>query len=186
MNILALMLFLLVPTVSHANWGMGYREHGYGYGGLRPGTTVSYMPRGFISFSLGPSSYYYCDGVYYSPAGQGRYIVVPPPVGAIVKTIPPDYSPMVLNGVTYYTDHDTFYVYTPQGYQVVPAPQIVTNRYAPVLSEAEIVVVSVPNDKGTYTDVTLKRSGEGFVGPQGEFYKEFPKVSQLKIMYGKS
>jgi hypothetical protein len=45
--------------------------------------------------------------------------------------------------------------------------------------------VNVPNDHGGYTTVLIKRSGNGFVGPQGEYYPEFPKISQLKLMYGK-
>jgi len=45
--------------------------------------------------------------------------------------------------------------------------------------------VNVPNDRGGFTTVMIKKSGNGFVGPQGEFYAEFPKVSQLKAMYGR-
>ncbi len=45
--------------------------------------------------------------------------------------------------------------------------------------------VNIPNDHGGFTAVVIKRSGNGFTGPQGEFYPEFPKVFQLKIMYGK-
>jgi hypothetical protein len=45
--------------------------------------------------------------------------------------------------------------------------------------------VNVPNDRGGYNAVIIKRSGNGFVGPQGEYYPEFPKVFQLKLMYGK-
>ena len=48
-----------------------------------------------------------------------------------------------------------------------------------------IFTVNIPNDKGGYSAVVIKKSGNGFVGPQGEFYPDFPKVSQLKIMYGK-
>ena len=33
--------------------------------------------------------------------------------------------------------------------------------------------------------VTLKRSGNGFVGPQGEYYADNPTVEQLKVLYGK-
>ncbi len=46
-------------------------------------------------------------------------------------------------------------------------------------------IVNVPNDHGGYTAVLIKRSGNGFTGPQGEYYPEFPKVFQLKMMYGK-
>ena len=28
-------------------------------------------------------------------------------------------------------------------------------------------------------------AGNGFIGPQGEFYPDFPRVEQLKVMYGK-
>jgi hypothetical protein len=45
--------------------------------------------------------------------------------------------------------------------------------------------VNIPNDHGGFTAVVIKRSGNGFTGPQGEYYPDFPKVSQLKIMYGK-
>ena len=45
--------------------------------------------------------------------------------------------------------------------------------------------VNIPNYKGSYTPVTLTRSGTGFIGPQGEYYPEFPKIKQLKEMYGK-
>ena len=45
--------------------------------------------------------------------------------------------------------------------------------------------INIPNNKGGYTAVVLKRSGNGYVGPQGEFYADFPKVDQLQAMYGK-
>ena len=56
---------------------------------------------------------------------------------------------------------------------------------APPASQPDEFTVNIPNDHGGYTAVVIKRSGKGFTGPQGEFYPEFPKVSQLKIMYGK-
>lgn len=45
--------------------------------------------------------------------------------------------------------------------------------------------VNIPNSKGGYTAITLKRSGSGYTGPQGEYYSDFPKVEQLRAMYGK-
>jgi hypothetical protein len=47
-----------------------------------------------------------------------------------------------------------------------------------------VITVNIPNNKGGYSAVTLTRSGNGFIGPQGEYYPGFPKVSQLKLMYG--
>jgi len=45
--------------------------------------------------------------------------------------------------------------------------------------------VNIPNGTGAYTTVMIKKSGNGYVGPQGEFYATFPTVSQLKAMYVK-
>jgi hypothetical protein len=59
--------------------------------------------------------------------------------------------------------------------QVPVSPAVVQNEFT----------VNIPNDHGGYTAVVIKRSGNGFVGPQGEYYPEFPKVFQLKLMYGK-
>jgi hypothetical protein len=44
--------------------------------------------------------------------------------------------------------------------------------------------VNVPNAQGGYTAIVIKQSGEGYLGPQGEYYAEFPKVSQLQAVYG--
>jgi hypothetical protein len=45
--------------------------------------------------------------------------------------------------------------------------------------------VNIANPQGGYIAVIIKKSGNGFVGPQGEYYPEFPKVAQLQAMYGK-
>src|ERR1700679_2483590 len=46
------------------------------------------------------------------------------------------------------------------------------------------VTVNVPNNNGGYTAVVLKRSGNGYVGPQGEYYDQVPTTAQLQAMYG--
>jgi hypothetical protein len=46
------------------------------------------------------------------------------------------------------------------------------------------ITVNVPNANGSYTPVVIHQSGNGFVGPQGEYYPKFPSVAQLRIMYG--
>jgi hypothetical protein len=55
-----------------------------------------------------------------------------------------------------------------------PPPAAVTDEFT----------VNIPNRRGGYTPVVIKRSGDGYVGPQGEYYPEFPKVFQLEMMYG--
>ena len=63
-------------------------------------------------------------------------------------------------------------------YQVAPPVSTVSG-------DIDAFTVNIPNDQGAYTAVIIKKSGNGFVGPQGEFYPEFPKVAQLKVIYGK-
>ena len=94
-------------------------------------------------------------------------------------------------GHPYYYYDGLYYDYTPGGYVVVTPPVATTVVAAPqaVVSQTQasndIITLNIPNNKGGYAAVVIKRSGNGFVGPQGEFYYEFPQVSQLKIMYGK-
>ncbi len=58
---------------------------------------------------------------------------------------------------------------------------------APVqISEADTYgsfIVNVPNKAGGYNSVRIQKWGSGYMGPQGELYYPFPKVSQLKAIY---
>ena len=68
----------------------------------------------------------------------------------------------------------------------VPAPAAPQPSVATAQSSAdESITINIPNGQGGYSSVIIKRSGSGFVGPQGEYYPEFPKVSQLQTMYSK-
>jgi hypothetical protein len=94
-------------------------------------------------------------------------------------------------GVPYYPPVDEVLV-SPPIYEPVVVNQVVQPAAAPVITTsgttgdtADSITINIPNNKGGYTAVTLKKSGNGFIGPQGEFYPEFPKVSQLEIIYGK-
>ncbi len=181
------------------------RHHHYRYHDHpRFGVHVNYLPTGYFTIHSRGGRYYYYDGVYYNMVGR-EYVIIAPPVGAVVNMIPPDYRAVNINGVTYYTDNGTYYVYTLKGFQVVPPPVIVQPTQVLVTQSAPTVVsvpttevttqvnvttddsysINVPNSKGGYSPVLIKRSGNGFIGPQGEFYAEFPKVSQLQAMYGK-
>jgi hypothetical protein len=112
----------------------------------------------------------------------------------VVYTIPDGGHQVVIDGVLYYVYNGIYYARGPQGYQVVqpPAPVIVepvtvSANIAPAPAQGpEEFTINIPNTKGSgYVSVVIKRSGTGFTGPQGEFYAEFPKVTQLQAMYGK-
>jgi hypothetical protein len=161
--------------LSYADWGYHYHDHpNWGY-------HSHFLPAGYFSLWIGGARYYYYDGLYYSYVG-GDYVLVSPPVGAVVTSIPTDFQPVVINGVTYYADNGTYYVYSSSGYQVVNPPATVVQA-APAIQDT--FTVNIPNNSGGYTAVVIKKSGSGYVGPQGEFYPVFPKVAQLKVMYGK-
>jgi hypothetical protein len=171
-------LLIMKATPSYAWHGHdGWRGHGY------VGINLGVWPGPYYGYGYGyPYSPYYADPYYY-------------PGYAVVSS--PTYQPVVVNGATYYENNGAYYIYTQYGYQAVATPVGVT---APIVQTGTVVAgspvssitdtddsftVNIPNEKGGYSPVLLKRSGKGFIGPQGEFYAEFPKVSQLKLMYGK-
>ena len=65
-----------------------------------------------------------------------------------------------------------------------PAPVVVAQAPSATYS-GDTVTLNVPNSSGGYTAVVLKRSGNGYVGPQGEYYDQVPSTAQLQAMYGK-
>ena len=170
------------------------------------------LPRGVLTISLSGMDYFYFEGLFYRGHGD-HYVVVEAPVGAVVASIP-TCKAVIIDGLAYYPVNGNVYLETRSGYQVVAAPRelivetppvvvappavvqvppaVVAVPAAPAMPPAAIpapanntFTVNVPNTKGTYTAVTLTRSGSGFIGPQGEYYTEFPPVEQLKVMYGK-
>ena len=183
---LVLGLFLVgLQTPAHAGVslgiGLGGRWH---HGGISVG--------GYF-----PLSDYYVERDYYPyyPVVPYSYVVESAPVGAVVYAIPAGYRQVVVNGVTYYEYNGTYYMPVAGGYQVVAPPVVFQSAAvaAPAGITQDVVsnnaqeefTVNVPNPQGGYTAVNIKRSGAGFVGPQGEFYSEFPKVQQLRVMYTK-
>ena len=212
-SFLALTLFA-APKLSYADWSIGIgvgdrhddrREHRDDHGFYRwhdrphYGYHAHYLPAGYFTIWAGGTRYYYYDGLYYTYVGYGDYVLVNPPVGAYVNVIPSDFQPVSINGRIYYTDGGVYYILTRHhGYKVVAAPvmyaqpaQVIVTQPvttvtvpAPVYSQ-DSFPVNVPNKSGGYTKVVIKKSGNGYAGPQGEFYTTFPTVAQLKAMYGK-
>ncbi len=69
-----------------------------------------------------------------------------------------------------------------------PTPAVVAQSAQVVPSttySGDTVTVNVPNSNGGYTAVVLKRSGNGYIGPQGEYYDQVPSTEQLQAMYGR-
>ena len=205
-----LTVFLLNQAPQAYAWGRGNPRirpedpnRGYYTPNYSPhGRAVRDLPDGYMRTIIGGLEYFYWQGMFYRMM-EDRYVVVPAPVGAVVTTIPQGSQPVIVDGIPYYNINGVTYMYTPEGYQVVPQPKtIIVKKYivekedsaktvnvkgttTAVSDSDEAFTINIPNSKGSYTAVTLKRSGAGFVGPQGEYYAEFPRVKQLKVMYAK-
>jgi hypothetical protein len=210
---LLLLILFSFPRLSHADWAVGvsvgdsdrrHHDHGEAHHFYRwhdhphYGYHMHFLPDGYFTIWAGGVRYYYYDGLYYSYVGDGDYVLVNPPMGAYVSAIPSDFQPVIVNGVTYYVDNGVYYVLTHHGYKVVPAPvvyappvivqqpqQVVVAQPAAPVVEQDSFTVNVPNDNGGYVPVVIKKSGNGYAGPQGEIYPTFPSVAQLKVMYAK-
>jgi len=90
-----------------------------------------------------------------------------------------------------YTGPGDYYSPVPPDY--IDGPLIITRLPAPGITgpiifntptQADEFTVNIPNAHGGINAVVIKKSGEGFVGPNGEYYPEFPKVFQLQMKYG--
>jgi hypothetical protein len=185
-----------------------YRSGWFGFdvavSALALGAVVASLPGGYSTVVVGGMPYYYYDDIYYRPAPDGyvvveRPVVVEQPVVAghpatVVNNASIGYQPVVIDGKTYYVNNGVYYIYTSYGYQVVQPPAGAQNPPAPVAVTApakdaassvkeEPLVINVPNKQGGFTPVKLTKQGNGYVGPQGEYY-ERPTVNQLKALYG--
>jgi len=195
-------------------WGRDQDDHGRWHDDRHGGFTPHYIPAGrevhslnheFLRLFIGGVEFFFWEGMYYRSMAD-HYVVVQAPIGAVVTAIPPQAQLIVVDGVPYYTVNGVTYISTTYGYQVVPPPTVVVVRPEPTVQQTtvfatpamsapmaapsappvdEAFTVNIPNARGTYSAVSIKRAGNGFVGPQGEYYPEFPKVEQLKLMYGK-
>jgi hypothetical protein len=115
----------------YRNWDLDEeRRHAFFWSGYYAGMPVITLPHGYISVQVGGVPYDYYDGVFYQP-GQSGYVVVSPPVGALVPALPPGAEAVVAGPYTYYYAGGAFYIQQPQGFQVVPPPLGITVPYLP-------------------------------------------------------
>lgn len=169
------------------------------------------LPAGYISLLVGGLTHLYCEGLFYRHTPSG-YVVVQPPIGALVPALPPGYTLMLVNNRPYYVYGYTYYDVTPAGYMVVNPPAYAPQTITPVIAQSTVlpapqpaaavpqvqaapaapaenpsnldtIEIHLPNGDGTFTLIKLKQTATGFLGPQGEFYPDHPTVDQLKERY---
>ncbi len=143
------------------------------------------LPPGYRALRVADMLYYYLEGIYYQSTPSG-YVIVPAPRGAVITAIPERHKVIVYENTDYYYYNSTYYVKQPSGYTVVTPPPSVVSSNAPAVEAPEkTVVVTVPNPNGSYIPVTLQKYSDGYIGPNGEFYPDYPTIDQLKAMYAK-
>lgn len=150
------------------------------------GTIIWELPHGVISISVGGQRYYHHDGYYFRKHSVG-YKVVTPPRGACLSRLPDGYEVIYVKGIPYYTFDGVYYKDSPQGFVIVEEPNrkvFVSQAEKSHEAKGESITVNIPNSKGGYTPVNITKTENGFVGPQGEFYPEFPQIAKLKVIYG--
>ena len=146
----------------------------------------------------GGSRHYYNNGGWYRHGWFGFDIAVSAlAIGALIDSLPPRSTTVVVAGTPYYYYDNYYYKPYPYGGYVVVPPPVLTQpvMVMPQAAPAAIAqpqpqtqeesTINIPNTRGGYTAVMLKKAGTGYVGPQGEYYSDNPTVEQLKVLYGK-
>ena len=101
-------------------------------------------------------------------------------------TMPSSYISIGVGGFRFYYQDRARRDFRSRRYVFVPAPVVcVPERIIVGPTYKEVFVVHIPNSNGSYTSVTLQKSGNGYIGPQGEYYPNNPTVEQLRALYGK-
>jgi hypothetical protein len=104
-------------------YGRGYRTPpGWGFAtfatGLAIGASINTLPPYYSPVVVGGSNYIYSDGVFLQPRGNS-YVVIAPPIGAIVPSIPEGCSVTNQGGVVYYNCSGVIYQPFYQGSDLV-------------------------------------------------------------------
>lgn len=88
------------------------------------GHRVFVLPHGFISLTISGLIYYYAYGNYYRDH-SGYYMVVTPPIGALIPVPPPGYRIVYIDSHQYYLSGGVYYIWdnVHRGYRVVPPPE---------------------------------------------------------------
>jgi hypothetical protein len=83
---------------------------------------IDILPPGFITIVAAGETYYYAKGIFYQKSlREQKYVIVPPPIGAVVFNIPQGYQMIIHNGVAYYAYGGVYYKRVLEGYQVIGA-----------------------------------------------------------------
>jgi hypothetical protein len=123
-------------------------------------------------WGFGYSSPYYYGGYY--NAYPYHYIAVETPVVRTTTTVTPVHDSV--------TQQQTPVSAVPkdQAQSVKPSKDTLALQLPTI---GDTTTIYVPNSAGRFTAVKLVAHGNGYTGPQGEFYPHSPTVAQLRALY---
>lgn len=153
-----------------------YTPAGYVVVAPPPGAVVPALPPGYTTVYVNRVPYYEYGYTYYSPAPNGYVVTAPPAVPVLPAAIAPAAAPIA--PATTYTP--------PAVPQPAPPNSQAASANAADETKIDTFEIHIPNGDGSFTLITLKKTGTGFLGPQGEFYPDHPTVDQLKERYIKN
>jgi hypothetical protein len=94
---------------------------------LAIGAMFTSLPTSYETIVVGSSSYYYYDHCFYSRIhhhGQVTYQVIRPPIGGIVRILPPGCATVTVRGVNYHhwAQNNVYYARSGSSYRIVVKP----------------------------------------------------------------
>ncbi len=102
----------------------------------RRGYVVNQLPPPHRRLRYRNEDFYFYGGVWYRPSGR-RFVVIAPPIGIVVPTLPAFYTTLWIGGIPYYYANDSYYVWRPdrEGYMVTEPPADVGNEEPAAMSD---------------------------------------------------
>lgn len=178
-----------------------YTPSGYAVVSAPVGAVIQELPPWYRQIPYGKTTYYFYNNTYYVQEPAGYTVVTPPspvvtanplaveaPEKTVIVTVPNlngSYIPVTLEKYShgYKGPNGEFY----PDYPTIDQLKAMYSKTSAVAERPfpEELILDVPNKNGSVTKITLTRTKDGYVGPEGEYYKEKPTLEQLKIMYAK-
>ena len=137
-----------VDEQGHRDWDDNdedaQRWGGYGHGTpvrIIRGQRIHDLPQRHFGFIYNNVNYFYDpDGLFYQPQPDGEYVVVQPPVGAVIAALPDSVVPIQVGPTTYDYLDGVFYIAQDDSFAVVNPPPGIVVPYLP--SDATTVVIN--------------------------------------------
>ncbi|MDD2463545.1 MAG: DUF6515 family protein [Desulfobulbus sp.] len=151
-----------------------------------PLRSVLILPEDAKEVTLQTPRYYFSKGLFYTWIDD-RYEVVPPPLGALIATLPEGFTTITVGAETFFVFEEVFYrrqTNEHSGYEVVPSP---VNPMPmpppppprPLFDLPDMVTIQAHRGANRAVPVVLKRNGHRWIGPNGEIYDRLPTEQQL-------